>query len=55
MRVGGVLKLRYRMVNSPNALARAEINFDAHSENPLKRVERQAYPILQSVLTDLSY
>jgi hypothetical protein len=22
-----------------NALARAEINFDAHSENPLKRVE----------------
>jgi hypothetical protein len=34
------------LANSTNALARAEINFDAHRENPLKRVEMPIYPIL---------
>jgi hypothetical protein len=28
-----------RLANSPNALPRIEINFDAHSENLLKQVE----------------
>jgi hypothetical protein len=30
-----------RLANSTNAVPRAEINFDAHSKNPLKRVESQ--------------
>jgi hypothetical protein len=51
------------MMNSTNALARAEINFDAQARKPVmdadfpqgKRVEMPTRQILQSVLTDLSF
>jgi hypothetical protein len=36
-----------------NALARAEINFDAHSENPLKRVELPMQTIARFNVLDL--
>jgi hypothetical protein len=32
---GRCAEIRYRLANAPNALAHAEMNFDAHRENPL--------------------